>query len=65
MTRRSLIPRLALALVLTVASASLARAEDGYDLWLRYNRIDDAALLAGYRTTVTSRKEPAGSAEVP
>jgi len=46
--------RLALALLLTVASTPLARAEDGYDLWLRYPRIDDAALLRSYQATVSS-----------
>ena len=41
--------------VLFVASAMLAllagtaRAEDGYDLWLRYPRVTDAARLAEYR----------------
>jgi alpha-glucuronidase len=28
-------------------------ADDGYRLWLRYDAIDDAALLASYRNTVT------------
>ncbi len=29
-------------------------ADDGYDLWLKYNRIDDAALIQSYTGTVTS-----------
>jgi alpha-glucuronidase len=42
---------------LLIASAMLAlvgapaRAEDGYDLWLRYPRVTDPALLAEYRAT--------------
>lgn len=30
-----------------------AEAEDGYDLWLRYKPVDDAALLKQYRQNVT------------
>ena len=37
--------------ILGVASA--ARAEDGYELWLRYHRVADAALLKQYRGAVT------------
>jgi alpha-glucuronidase len=53
----------ALALGLFAALAvCCARAEDGYRLWLRYDRIDDDALRAGYaaatRTIVLST--PAG-----
>src|SRR5215510_7982837 len=34
--------------------AATAFAEDGYDLWLRYKKIDDAALLQRYRNQVNS-----------
>jgi alpha-glucuronidase len=38
-----------IGLVLVAAlAASCARAEDGYRLWLRYDRIDDGALRAAY-----------------
>jgi alpha-glucuronidase len=45
--------------VLLLASAMLAllgstaRAEDGYDLWLRYPRVSDPARLAEYRAAAT------------
>jgi alpha-glucuronidase len=45
--------------ILLLASAMLAllggtaRAEDGYDLWLRYPRVSDPALLAEYRGAAT------------
>jgi len=45
------------ALILASAMLSMLgaplRAEDGYDLWLRYRRIDDAALLSEYRAAAT------------
>lgn len=31
-----------------------SNAEDGYDLWLRYKRIDNNTLLSSYRKTITS-----------
>jgi len=34
--------------------ATGARAEDGYDLWLRYPAVADATLLQHYRTTISS-----------
>ena len=40
-------PRL-LALAFALVLALGARAEDGYRLWLRYDRIDDATLLPAY-----------------
>lgn len=40
-----------LALLFAVQHAS---AEDGYRLWLRYDRVDDPALLARYRQTIGS-----------
>ena len=44
--------RAAIALIV-VLSAGAAHAEDGYDLWLRYRRVDDAALLGEYRAAIT------------
>ena len=45
------------ALVVVVAPSTPARQaaanEDGYDLWLRYRRVTDAARLAEYRAAVT------------
>jgi alpha-glucuronidase len=32
--------------------AATARAEDGYDLWLRYRQVSDATRLAEYRSTI-------------
>jgi alpha-glucuronidase len=40
------------ALLILLASAP-ARAEDGYELWLRYHRVSDAALLKQYRSAIT------------
>jgi alpha-glucuronidase len=37
-----------------VAAASCARAEDGYRLWLRYDRIDDEGLRAAYVESIRS-----------
>jgi len=45
--------RFCLAALLAVFSASAARAEDGYELWLRYHRVADAALLKQYRSSIT------------
>ena len=39
--------------LLVVLAASTARAEDGYELWLRYHRVADAALLKQYRSAIT------------
>ena len=46
--------RFALVLVAALAVAPIARAEDGYDLWLRYPPVSDPALLARYRAAITS-----------
>src|ERR1700722_9486048 len=51
----TLLPRRlwAAAFVLLAAyAACCARAEDGYRLWLRYDRIDDDALRAGYAAAI-------------
>ena len=53
--------------VLLLASAMLAllggslRAEDGYDLWLRYVRVTDPTLLAEYRAAATQIVVPGES----
>ncbi|HEU0053059.1 MAG TPA: alpha-glucuronidase family glycosyl hydrolase, partial [Longimicrobium sp.] len=44
-----------------VAAAAPARAEDGYDLWLRYPRVADAARLAEYRAAFARLVLPATS----
>lgn len=49
--RRIVIAALALAALATVRTP--ARAEDGYELWLRYRLISDSTLLAEYRDAVT------------
>ncbi len=44
-----------LLLFISIACLALtAKAEDGYDLWLRYNKVDDNALLSQYRNSLTS-----------
>ena len=40
------------AFLLVIGASSAARAEDGYDLWLRYRLVADAARLAEYRTAI-------------
>ena len=51
-TRRSVT---ALGLLWLLAStASTARAEDGYDLWLRYVRVEDATMRAAYDRALTT-----------
>jgi alpha-glucuronidase len=39
-----------LTLLILVAGATAARAEDGYELWLRYHRVADAARLKHFQT---------------
>ncbi|HMU46695.1 MAG TPA: alpha-glucuronidase family glycosyl hydrolase [Chitinophagaceae bacterium] len=39
----------------------ISKAENGYDLWLRYNKIDDNTLLNNYRNTLNSIKLNANS----
>ena len=50
---RSMLRGLIVLLLLAVASPEV-RADDGYDLWLRYERISDAERLAQYRSAVSS-----------
>ncbi|WP_104022966.1 alpha-glucuronidase family glycosyl hydrolase [Gemmatirosa kalamazoonensis] len=45
--------RALITLWLVLSAAAPARAEDGYDLWLRYRPVTDAARLAEYRAAVT------------
>ena len=42
--------------------ASSLQAEDGYRLWLRYNKIDNPSLLARYRQLIQSVNVPGNSA---
>ncbi|HEX8904168.1 MAG TPA: alpha-glucuronidase family glycosyl hydrolase, partial [Longimicrobiaceae bacterium] len=65
MTRRAVAP-LRISRVFLVAAALLAfaaplRADDGYELWLRYRPVADAARLAEYRAAVTRLVIPAPS----
>jgi alpha-glucuronidase len=41
-------------LVLAVLAAAPAQAEDGYELWLRYVRVDDPARVTEYTAAITS-----------
>jgi alpha-glucuronidase len=50
---RALVRCLMLALLGLLALPLAARGEDGYDLWLRYPLISNAALLAQYRAAIT------------
>jgi len=52
--------KLCLLLLLLSCMASL-RAEDGYRLWLRYQRVSDAALLQTYRNSLTGLYLPGAS----
>src|SRR5688572_23928212 len=49
----------ALACALAASAPLEARAEDGYELWLRYRRVADAARLAEYRAAVGGLSMPA------
>jgi alpha-glucuronidase len=46
--------RLACAIAIGVLAVTPAAAEDGYDLWLRYLRIDEPARLQEYTSAITS-----------
>ncbi len=39
--------------LLLILMGSNLHAEDGYELWLRYKKIDDAKILASYKTAIT------------
>ena len=48
--------------LLVAGLAGPAAAEDGYELWLRYRPVADAAKLAAYRAAITSVAIPRSSA---
>src|SRR5689334_10110903 len=43
-----------IVLYLFLIVSSLLHAEDGYELWLRYKPVSDAATLAGYKQKITA-----------
>ncbi|HVU58657.1 MAG TPA: alpha-glucuronidase family glycosyl hydrolase [Puia sp.] len=43
-----------LFIIFLLLVSSSSRAEDGYRLWLRYDRVDDPVLLTQYRNAVTA-----------
>ena len=43
-----------MAVLLLLSIASIAKAEDGYRLWLRYDKIKNAGLLSAYRQKLSS-----------
>jgi alpha-glucuronidase len=43
-----------IAAIIVAVSPSSAFSEDGYELWLRYHRVADAALLKHYRSSIAS-----------
>ena len=49
-------------LAATLSQGAIARAETGYDLWLRYTAVEDAAQRAAYRRAATAIAMPPGSA---
>jgi alpha-glucuronidase len=49
-----LVLSVALAVWAAIAAATPARAETGYDLWLRYTPVQDARLQAAYRQAATA-----------
>jgi alpha-glucuronidase len=53
--------RLCLALLTAALAAATARAEDGYELWLRYRPIADAQLLGHYRARLAGLVASEGS----
>jgi alpha-glucuronidase len=53
--------RLAFIILLSITSFHL-RAEDGYRLWLRYDKIDDSQLLKQYRQQISGLKFKADGA---
>ena len=46
--------RRVLILLVVLAGATAAHAEDGYDLWLRYHRVADSARLQQYQGLISS-----------
>src|SRR4051794_25696130 len=45
---------IALLVIISIFFPNYTNAEDGYQLWLRYNRIEDAALLKAYQQSINS-----------
>jgi alpha-glucuronidase len=45
--------RVAVACLLLASSSATLRADDGYDLWLRYRPVSDPARLAEYRAAIS------------
>src|SRR4029078_2755529 len=41
-------------LIIFILLPALLKAEDGYDLWLRYNKISNTSLLDQYKKQITS-----------
>lgn len=54
--------RLFLIFILGLLTAGAAHADDGYRLWLRYDVVDDDALLEHYRSSITEIVAPGTSA---
>jgi hypothetical protein len=61
LTRLATRPVFVVALAFAMMSAAPAQAEDGYDLWLRYLRVDNPALLKSYQSSITSLIVPGQS----
>src|SRR5688500_18025177 len=57
-------PLLALLAIASVAWATAARAEDGYDLWLRYRPMEGAAAVGGVTVLGDSPTLKAARAEL-
>jgi alpha-glucuronidase len=51
-------------MLLMLGCMASLRAEDGYRLWLRYNRTSDAVLLQSYRNSLTGLYLPGTSATI-
>ena len=45
--------RFCLVIILALLTTSGAQADDGYDLWLRYEPVTDAAMLRQYRASIS------------
>jgi alpha-glucuronidase len=62
MRRFPVLRLLLLAALLLPATVSTLKAEDGYELWLRYHTLTDAARLREYRAALTQLVVPGSSA---
>ena len=54
MTTRTILRSIAWLCLLVVGVNSALRADDGYDLWLRYRPVTDSARLTGYRAALAA-----------